>query len=70
VAVIYAGTKGFLDKIPVAQVGAFEAGLLNHLRTRRRDVLDFISTQDPKIAGEAEQMLRGAIDEFARDFAA
>jgi F-type H+-transporting ATPase subunit alpha len=70
VAVIYAGTKGFLDKIPVAQVGAFEAGLLNHLRTRRRDVLDFITTQDPKIAGEAEQMLRGAIDEFARDFAA
>jgi F-type H+-transporting ATPase subunit alpha len=69
VAVIYAGTKGYLDKIPVAQVGAFEAGLLNHLRTRRRDVLDFLTTQDPKIAGEAEQMLRGAIDEFARDFA-
>jgi F-type H+/Na+-transporting ATPase subunit alpha len=69
VAVIYAGTKGYLDKLPVAQVGAFEAGLLNHLRTRRRDVLDFLTTQDPKIAGEAEQMLRGAIDEFARDFA-
>jgi F-type H+-transporting ATPase subunit alpha len=70
VAVIYAGTKGFLDKIPVNKVGAFEAGLLNHLRTRRRDVLDFLTTQDPKIAGEAEQTLRGAIDEFARDFAA
>ncbi len=69
VAVIYAGTKGYLDKLPVAQVGPFEAGLLNHLRTRRRDVLDFLTTQDPKIAGEAEQMLRGAIDEFARDFA-
>jgi F-type H+-transporting ATPase subunit alpha len=69
VAVIYAGTKGFLDKIPVAQVGAFEAGMLNHLRSRRRDVLDLITTQDPKIAGEAEQMLRGAIEEFARDFA-
>jgi F-type H+-transporting ATPase subunit alpha len=69
VAVIYAGTKGFLDKIPVAQVGAFEAGMLNHLRSRRRDVLDLITTQDPKIAGEAEQLLRGAIEEFARDFA-
>ena len=50
-------------------VGRFEAGMLNHLRTRRRDVLDMITTQDPKIAGEQEQMLRGAIEEFARDFA-
>jgi F-type H+-transporting ATPase subunit alpha len=69
VAVIYAGTKGYLDKLPVNQVGRFEAGLLSHLRNSRRDVLDFITREDPKIAGDAEQMLRGAIDEFARDFA-
>jgi F-type H+-transporting ATPase subunit alpha len=69
VCVIYAGTKGYLDKIPVNQVGRFEAGMLNHLRTRRRDVLDMITTQDPKIAGEAEQAIRSALDEFARDFA-
>jgi F-type H+-transporting ATPase subunit alpha len=69
VCVIYAGTKGYLDKLPVNEVGRFETGLLNHLRNRRRDVLDMITTQDPKIAGEAEAAIRSALDEFARDFA-
>ena len=50
-------------------IARFEAGMLNHLRTRRRDVLDMITTQDPKIGGEAEQAIRSALDEFARDFA-
>jgi F-type H+-transporting ATPase subunit alpha len=69
VCVIYAGTKGFLDKIPVSKVGDFEAGLLKHLRTTRRDVLDMITKTDPKIKGEAEDAIRGAITEFAKDFA-
>ena len=69
VCVIYAGTKGYLDKIPVGKVGAFEEGLLKHMRTKRRDVLDFISTEDPKVKGDAEDKIRSAIDEFAKDFA-
>ncbi|WP_210527270.1 F0F1 ATP synthase subunit alpha [Rubellimicrobium arenae] len=69
VCVIYAGTKGYLDKVPVNQVGRWEAGLLNHLRNRRRDVLDMITGQDPKIAGDAEKAIRSALDEYARDFA-
>jgi F-type H+/Na+-transporting ATPase subunit alpha len=69
VCVIYAGTKGFLDKLPVNKVGAFEAGLLKHLRTTRRDVLDMITKDDPKVKGDAEAAIRGAITEFAKDFA-
>ncbi|MDG1115884.1 MAG: F0F1 ATP synthase subunit alpha [Flavimaricola sp.] len=69
VCVIYAGTKGFLDKIAVKDVGRFEAGLLKHLRNTRRDVLDMITTEDPKVKGEAEDKIRGAIEEFAKDFA-
>ncbi|GGL75229.1 F0F1 ATP synthase subunit alpha [Wenxinia marina] len=68
VCVIYAGTHGYLDKIPVNKVGEFEAGLLNHLRNKRRDVLDFISNEDPKIAKDAEEKVKSAIDEFAKDF--
>ncbi|SHI52328.1 F0F1 ATP synthase subunit alpha [Wenxinia saemankumensis] len=68
VCVIYAGTHGYLDKLPVNRVGEFEAGLLKHLRSNRRDVLDFITNEDPKVKGDAEEKIKGALDEFARDF--
>jgi len=69
VCVIFAGTKGFLDKIEVGDVGRFEAGLLAHLRGKHQDMLDWITNEDPKIKGDAEDRVRGAIDEFAADFA-
>jgi F-type H+-transporting ATPase subunit alpha len=69
VCVIYAGTKGYLDKVAVKDVGRWEEGMLNHMRTKARDVLDMITTEDPKIAGDAEKKIRAAIDEFAKDFA-
>jgi F-type H+-transporting ATPase subunit alpha len=69
VCVIYAGTAGFLDKVAVKDVGRFEAGLLSFLRTKRKDILDWITTSDPKIKGADEQKLKDAIAEFAKDFA-
>jgi F-type H+/Na+-transporting ATPase subunit alpha len=68
VCVIYAGTKGYLDKVAVRDVGRYEAGLLKHLRTKARDVLDMITKDDPKIGGDAEKKIRAALDDFARDF--
>ena len=69
VCVIYAGTKGYLDKIDVKQVGRFEAGLLKHLRTNASDVLEMITKEDPKIKGDAEAKIKAALDAFAADFA-
>ena len=69
VIVICAGTLGFLDKIAVGDVGRFEAGLLAHMRGKHQDLLDWITNDDPKIKGEAEDKVRAAIDEFAADFA-
>ncbi|WP_377508395.1 F0F1 ATP synthase subunit alpha [Octadecabacter sp. R77987] len=69
VCVIYAGTKGYLDKIAVSDVGRFEAGLLKHLRNNAKDVLDMITKEDPKIKGDAEDKIKAAIDTFAADFA-
>ena len=69
VCVIYAGTKGYLDEVAVKDVGRFEAGLLKHLRTNAKDVLDMITKEDPKIKGEAEDKIKTAIDAFAKDFA-
>ncbi|MCV2869514.1 F0F1 ATP synthase subunit alpha [Defluviimonas sp. WL0002] len=69
VCVIFAGIKGFLDKLPVRDVGRFERDLVKHLRTNRKDILDWITKDDPKIKGEAEDKLRAAIEEFAKTFA-
>ncbi|PRY92612.1 ATP synthase F1 subcomplex alpha subunit [Hasllibacter halocynthiae] len=70
VCVIYAGTNGFLDEVPVGKVGDFEDGLLKHLRGKHSALLDWITEEDPKVKGEAEERIRGAIEEYARDFAA
>ena len=44
VVVIYAGTHGYLDKLPVTDVGRFERGLLAHLRTSEAGA----ARQDPR----------------------
>jgi F-type H+-transporting ATPase subunit alpha len=69
VCVIFAGTQGYLDKIPVNRVGAFEAGLLKHLHANHRDVLDDITQNDRKVKGDLEKSIRAALDAFAKDFA-
>ncbi len=69
VCVIFAGTKGYLDKVPVKDVARWEAGLLAHLRGKNTDLLDYITKQDPKIKDEAEKKIRAALDAYARDFA-
>ena len=69
VCVIFAGTKGYLDNVPVKDVGRYEQGLLKHLRTNAKDLLDWITKTDPKIKGEAEDKIRAALDAFAKTFA-
>ena len=69
VCVIFAGTKGYLDNVPVKDVGRYEQGLLKHLRTNAKDLLDWITKTDPKIKGEAEDKIRAALDTFAKTFA-
>lgn len=69
VTMIFAGTSGFLDKVSVSDVGRFEEGLLNHMRANKKDVLDWITNEDPKIKGDAADKLKAAIAEFASDFA-
>jgi F-type H+-transporting ATPase subunit alpha len=42
VVVIFAGTRGYLDDIPIVDVRRFEQDLLEFVRTRRREMLDGI----------------------------
>jgi F-type H+-transporting ATPase subunit alpha len=69
VCVIFAGTAGYLDKVPVKSVGAFEAGLLKHLRGPGKALLDDITRNDRKVAGDLEKAIRAEIGAFAKDFA-
>ncbi len=69
VVVIYAGTSGYLDKIAVKDVSRFESGLLKHLRTKGRALLDDITKNDRKVAGDLEKAIRAELDAFAKDFA-
>jgi len=69
VCVIFAGTNGYLDKVDLNDVGRYEAGLLAHLRGKHQDLLDWITTEDPKIKGDAADRVKAALDEFAADFA-
>ena len=64
---IYAGTHGYLDKLPVGDVSRFERGLLSHLRTSEQPLLDKIRDQDQKIAGEIEKEIVAAIDALRQD---
>jgi F-type H+-transporting ATPase subunit alpha len=68
VCVIFAGTNGYLDKLAVKDVGRFEAGLLQHLRIKGKALLEDITRNDRKVAGDLEKAIRAELDAFAKDF--
>ena len=68
VAVIYAGTRGYLDDLPLGDVKRFEEELLRYLNGERKDVLDAIWAKK-KLDDETEAALKGAIEAFLKSFA-
>ena len=68
VCTIYAGTKGYLDNIKVADVGRYETGLVAHLRSNNSDLLSNITNNDRKVKGELEDSIKAALDAFSKDF--
>jgi F-type H+-transporting ATPase subunit alpha len=69
VCVIYAGVNGYLDKIAVRDVGRFEQGLLTHLRSDHKDLLDDITNNDRKVKDELADKIKAALDAYAEGFA-
>src|SRR5690606_16257569 len=65
VVVIYAGTRGYLDPIPVEDVRRFEAELLDWMRTRYADILEGIRTTG-NIPDQGA--FEAALKEFAAQF--
>jgi F-type H+-transporting ATPase subunit alpha len=65
---IYAGTRGYLDKMPVNAIGRFEKQLLAHVRSSNKDLLDGIRTQKA-LTPELEAKLKSILDTFSKSFA-
>ncbi|RUU05373.1 F0F1 ATP synthase subunit alpha [Mesorhizobium sp. USDA-HM6] len=68
VAVIFAGVNGYLDKLALNQVSKFEHGLLSHMRSAGKDVLDGIRNEKA-LSDDLRAKLKAEIDAFAKTFA-
>ncbi len=70
VVLIYAGTRGYLDKIDVSAVGRYEKELVAWLRAKKADVLADIRTKkELDKAGVIEGKIKAALQEFGAVFA-
>jgi F-type H+-transporting ATPase subunit alpha len=68
VVAIFAGVKGYLDKVPVTDVTRFEKGLMSEVRAKHADILKTIR-EEQKISDATEASLKGLIEKFAKAFA-
>ncbi len=64
---LYAGTRGYLDDIPVAKVREFENGLLTFLRDRKPEVSQKIRDV-ADLTTEVEEMIKSTITAFKATF--
>ena len=69
VAVIYAGTRGYLDAFPTAQVGPFQDALISKLKASYPQFLEGIR-KEKALTPDLEAMLKKALDEVSKSLAA
>ncbi|KAJ1555424.1 Alpha subunit of the F1 sector of mitochondrial F1F0 ATP synthase [Nowakowskiella sp. JEL0078] len=65
---IYSGVNGFLDKIPVDKVTAFEAALIPYVQANAPEIFESIK-KEGKISEEIERKIKTVLADFAKGFA-
>ncbi|HKX77050.1 MAG TPA: F0F1 ATP synthase subunit alpha [Novosphingobium sp.] len=65
---IFAGTNGYLDKVPVDRVTQYEAEMLSWMRAEHADILKDIR-ESQKFEGDVQTRTVAALDTFAKQFA-
>ncbi len=65
VVIIYAGTSGKLDKIPVERIADFEKGLFEYLESKYSSVFETVKTKK-----ELDNTLKASIDKAIEEFTA
>ncbi|MDF1674068.1 MAG: F0F1 ATP synthase subunit alpha, partial [Vicingaceae bacterium] len=64
VAIIYLGTKGLINAVPVNQVRAFEAEFLSYMSNKHQDVLDSLR------AGKLDDTITSTLENVAKELTA
>ena len=64
---IFAGVRGYLDRIEVRNVNRFEAQLLDRVRAQAPDILHAIRTER-ELSKSTEEKLAGFVENFAKNF--
>jgi len=67
VIVIFAGTKGYLDKIAVNQVGAYEQRLVADIRANAGEILDVLN-EAKKIDDDLDGKIHKYLETFTNGF--
>lgn len=74
IMVIFAGTQGYLDKVPVGDVRRWEEEFLDFIHAKKKDVWDNLDANKDsgdamkKADNETTKLVVGAIEEFNRSF--
>jgi F-type H+-transporting ATPase subunit alpha len=67
VVVIYAGTRGYLDPLPVGAIQRFEREFLSFLHDGYQPMLDGIRAQKT-LTPDLESQLKAALEKFSKTF--
>jgi F-type H+-transporting ATPase subunit alpha len=67
VAVIFAGTRGYLDTVAVNRIGAYQIALISKLKTNHPQIMEDIRTQKA-LTPEIENALKAALEDFGKTF--
>jgi F-type H+-transporting ATPase subunit alpha len=65
---IFAGTQGYLDSIPVGDIGRYLADLLGTIRQNSADILKAIR-EEQQISDDTDKKLRAALESYTKSFA-
>ena len=65
---IYAGVRGYLDKVAVGDVVKFETEVLNEIRTKHSDLLDAI-VNEKELSKDNDDKLKSILDDLVGKFA-
>ncbi len=67
VSIMFAGTKGFLDELPLIVLAKYEAGLYQFIESRYPQIFSGIA-EEKKISDDMEQLLNKALAEYGDEF--